>query len=212
MESPIWTITDAPQSPFTESLLEIKLAIDSMTRSGKRLQVIGITSTRPKEGKSTIAAALALLIAHTEARVVLLDCNLRNRSLSAALAPAAAFGILDVMTGAASVSETTWTDSISQLAFLPVGSNSRPIYASDVLTSEKLDKLFQTLREAYEYVVVDLPAVTPFADFRAAARLLDSFILVVEWGRTNIGVVERALEVCSDIDEIMLGVTLNKAT
>src|SRR6266852_6669103 len=112
------------------------------------------------------------------------------------------------MTGAASVSETTWTDSISQLAFLPVGSNSRPIYASDVLTSEKLDKLFQTLREAYEYVVVDLPAVTPFADVRAAAHLLDSFILVVEWGRTNIGVVERALEVCSDIDEIMVGVTL----
>jgi len=211
-ESPIWTITDAPQSRFTESFLEIKLAIDSMNRSGRRNQVIGITSTQPDEGKSTVAAALALLMAHAGARVILVDCNLRNRSLSAALAPAAAFGILDVMTGAASVSETTWTDSISQLAFLPVGNNSRPIYASDVLTSEKLDELFQTLREAYEYVVVDLPAVMPFADVRAAAHLLDSFILVVEWGRTNIGVVERALEVCSDIDEIMLGVTLNKAT
>src|SRR6266852_4306067 len=116
-KSPIWSITDAPQSRFTESFLEIKLAIDSMNRSGRRNQVIGITSTQPDEGKSTVAAALALLMAHAGARVILVDCNLRNRSLSAALAPAAAFGILDVMTGAASVSETTWTDSISQLAF-----------------------------------------------------------------------------------------------
>ena len=210
-ESPIWTIAHAPQSRFTESFLEIKLAIDSMNRSGKRNQVIGITSTQPDEGKSTVAAALALLMAHTGARVILVDCNLRNRSLSAALAPAAEFGVLDVMSGAVSVSEITWTDATTQLAFLPVVNNSRPIYASDVLASETLDKLFQTLREAYEYVIVDLPAVAPFADVRAAAHLLDSFILVVEWGRTNISVVERALEVCSDIHENMLGVTLNKA-
>lgn len=210
-ENPIWTITDAPQSQFTESFLEIKLAIDTMNRSGERNQVIGITSTQPNEGKSTVAAALALLMAHAGAQVILVDCNLRNRSLSAALAPTAAFGILDVMTGAVSVSETTWTDSISELAFLPVGNNARSIYASAVLASEKLQKLFQTLREAYEYVIVDLPAVAPFADVRAAAHFLDSFILVVESGRTNIGVIERALKVCSDMDEIMLGVALNKA-
>jgi capsular exopolysaccharide synthesis family protein len=210
-ESPIWTIADAPQSLFTDSFLEIKLAIDTMNRGGKRNQAIGITSTQPNEGKSTVAAALALLMAHAGARVVLVDCNLRNQSLSAELAPAAAFGILDIMTGAVSVSETTWIDSISQLAFLPVGNNSRSIYPSDLLTSDKLDKLFQTLREAYEYVIVDLPAVAPFSDVRAATHLLDSFILVVEWGRTDIGVVERALKVCSDMDEIMLGVTLNKA-
>jgi Mrp family chromosome partitioning ATPase len=97
------------------------------------------------------------------------------------------------------------------LAFLPVGNNSRPIYTSDLLASDKLEKLFQSLRENYEYVIVDLPAVAPFADVCAAAHLLDSFILVVEWGRTNIGAVERAVKVCSDIDEIMLGVVLNKA-
>ncbi|KRQ97124.1 hypothetical protein CQ10_29435 [Bradyrhizobium valentinum] len=210
-ESPIWTITDAPQSRFTESFLELKLAIDTMNRSGKRNQVIGITSTQPNEGKSTVAGALALLMAHAGARVILVDCNLRNQSLSAELAPAAAFGILDIMTGAVSVSETTWTDPVSQLAFLPVGNNSRPIHACDLLTLEKLDRLFQTLREDYEYIIIDLPAVAPFADVRAAAHLLDSFILVVEWGRTDISIVQRALKVCTDMDELMLGVTLNKA-
>ena len=210
-ENPIWTITDAPQSRFTESFLEIKLAIDSMNRNGKRNQVIGITSTQPKEGKSTIAAALALLIAHTEAEVVLLDCNLRNRSLSAGLAPAAASGILDVMTGTVSLPAITWTDPLSRLSFLPAGNSSRPICASDALRSETLDELFKALRNTYEYIIVDLPAVAPFADVRAAAHLLDSFILVAECGRTNIGVVERALKVYSGINELVLGVALNKA-
>jgi capsular exopolysaccharide synthesis family protein len=210
-ESPIWTITDAPQSRFTESFLEIKLAIDTINPSGKRQQVIGITSTQPNEGKSTVAAALALRTAHAGDRVILVDCNLRNRALSTELAPTAALGILDTMSGPISVSETIWTDSISQLAFLPVGSNSRQIYASDFLSSDRLGKLFQTLREAYEYVIVDLPALASFADVRAATHLLDSIILVVEWGSTDSSVVERALKACSEIDEIILGVALNKA-
>lgn len=209
--SPIWTITDAPQSRFTESLVEIKLAIDTMNRSGERNQVIGISSAQPGEGKSTVAAALALLMAQAGARVILVDCNLRNRSLSTELAPTASFGILDVMTGAVSVSEATWTDSKSQLAFLPVGNNSRPIYASDVLASEKLNKLYQILRDAYDYVIVDLPAETISMDVRAAAHLLDSLVLVVDAGRMNVGLVERARKICSDMDEIMLGVVLNKA-
>ena len=209
--SPIWAIADAPQSRFTESLLEIKRAIDTMNRSGERNRVIGITSAQPGEGKSTVAAALALLMAQAGARVILVDCNLRNRSLSAELAPTASSGILDVMTGAVSVSEATWTDSKSQLAFLPVGNNSRAIYPSDVLASEKLIKLYQILRDAYEYVIVDLPAETISMDVRAAAHLLDSLVLVVDAERMNVGIVERARKICSGMDEIMLGVVLNKA-
>jgi len=119
--------------------------------------------------------------------------------------------MLDVMNGAASASATTWIDPASQLAFLPAGSSSRPLYVSDVLASPRLDKLFQSLREAYDYIIVDLPAVAPSADVRAAAHLVDSFILVVEWKRTSDEIAERALSVCRDLDEIMLGVTVNKA-
>ena len=129
------------------SFLEIKLAIDSMNRSGKRNQVIGITSTQLDEGKSTVAAASALLMAHAGASVVLVDCNLRNRSLSNALAPAAEFGVLDVLSGAVSVCEVTWIEPITQLAFLPVGNNSRPIYASEVLASETSIDCFKLFAE-----------------------------------------------------------------
>ncbi|WLA67669.1 Wzz/FepE/Etk N-terminal domain-containing protein [Bradyrhizobium diazoefficiens] len=208
-ESPIWTITDAPHSRFTESFLEIKLAIDSVNRTGRRNLVIGITSTQADEGKSTVAAALALLVANAGAKVVLVDCNLRNRSLSGALAPAAELGVLDVMSGTASVREAMWIEPTTQLAFLPVGNSSRPIYASEILGSESLDRMFQALRDAYEYVIVDLPAVAPFSDVRAAACALDSFIVVIEASRTNIDVAKRGLDVIRH--ENIVGVVLNKA-
>jgi capsular exopolysaccharide synthesis family protein len=208
-ESPIWTITDVPQSRFTESFLEIKIAIDSMNRSGRRNQVIGITSAHHGEGKSTVAAALALLMARTGSKAILVDCNLRNRSLSAALAPSAELGVLEVISGAASVRETTWIDSITQLAFLPVGNKSRPSYAGEVLASEIADQLFETLRETYDYIIVDLPAVAPFADVQAAVCALDSFIFVIEASCTNIDVVKRGIDVVRH--ENVIGIVLNKA-
>jgi uncharacterized protein involved in exopolysaccharide biosynthesis/Mrp family chromosome partitioning ATPase len=208
-ESPIWTVTDAPRSRFAESFLEIKLAIDSMNRNGKRNQVIGITSTYPDEGKSTIAASLALRIAQTGAKVILVDCNFRHPSLSIALAPAAEFGVLDVASGAAALRGITWTESATQLAFLPIGNNSRSHHSSGLSTSDILSKLSHGLRAAYEYVIVDLPPVAPFADVPTAVSALDSSIFVVEASRTNIDVVKGGLEIIGY--ENVLGIVLNHA-
>ncbi|WP_439399877.1 P-loop NTPase [Bradyrhizobium sp. PMVTL-01] len=208
-ESPIWPVMDAPQSRFSESLLEIKLAIDSMYRNGKRSQIIGITSTFPHEGKSTIAASLALLIAQTGAKAILLDCNFRHPSLSTLLAPAAEVGVLDVVSGAASLRGTTWIEPTTQLAFLPIGNTSRSTYRSGVPLSELLNKLSHTLRAAYEYVIVDLPPMAPCADVPTAMSALDSSIFVVEASRTNVDVVKRALEIIRY--ENVLGIVLNHA-
>jgi uncharacterized protein involved in exopolysaccharide biosynthesis/Mrp family chromosome partitioning ATPase len=206
-ESPIWTVTDAPQSRFSDSFLEIKLAIDSMNRNGKQNQVIGITSTYPDEGKSTIAASLALLIAQTGAKVILVDCNFRHPSLSTSLAPAAEFGVLDIVSGTAALPGITWIEPTTQLAFLPTGNNPRSIYPSEISIPEVFNKLSHSLRAAYEYVIVDLPAVAPFADVPTAVPALDACIFVVEAGRTDINVVKRGLDIIRY--ENVLGIVLN---
>jgi succinoglycan biosynthesis transport protein ExoP len=80
-----------------------------------------------------------------------------------------------------------------------------------VLASEEMAGLFKVLRETHEYVVVDLSPIAPFVDVRVAGHLMDSFVLVIEWGRTNIDVVKQSLEVAGDVYDSLLGVTLNKA-
>lgn len=88
------------------------------------------------------------------------------------------------------------------------GFGSNPICRTEVLTSGSLDKLFQMLREAYDYVIVDMPAVAPSAGAQSAAYALDSLIFVIETGRTNIDSAKRGLDVIRH--ENVVGIVLNK--
>jgi Mrp family chromosome partitioning ATPase len=63
----------------------------------------------------------------------------------------------------------------------------------------------------YEFVVVDLSPIAPVVDVCATTELIDSYVLVIEWGRTTIDVVEHALRAAPDISKSILGAVLNKA-
>ena len=141
----------------------------------------------------------------------MLDCDLRSPSLSSTLAPDAPLGILDVTSGRAKLDDATWVDPATGLHFLPATNGSRLAFSTEVLASEEMARLFTALRETYEYVIVDLSPLAPFVDVRAAEHLMDSLILVVEWGRTSIDVVKKSLDVAGDIHGSLIGVALNKA-
>ena len=98
------TVVDSPLSSFAEAIRSIKLTID-LHMDARPCKVIGFTSTLPNEGKSTIAAALAYLIAQVGGRVLLVDCDLRNPTLSRMLAREAAVGIFDVVSKRTSIAE-----------------------------------------------------------------------------------------------------------
>jgi len=210
-----WLTTAMPQSRFAESIQSIKLAVDpgqtkSKSKSARiRSKVIGLTSVLPNEGKSTIAASLAHLLANSGKRVIVIDCDLRNPSLSTTLAPEASVGIGDIVCGDLSLQDTIWTDPATKLDFLP-GRGSHSRNASEVLSAERTKELFDHLRLTYDYVVVDLPPLAPVADARTIAGLLDKFILVVEWGRTTAEVIEHALDGAPNVSDSLLGVVLNK--
>jgi len=172
--------------------------------------VLGITSSLPNEGKSTIATALALSIAFGQSRVILVDCDLRNPSLSRNLTPNTNVGLFDVLSGKMSVEEVIWTDPITNLAFLPVVMKSRVPHTADILGAARMRQLFDSLREHYDYVVVDLSPLASVTDVRATPHFVDSYIYVIEWGQTKTEVVETALESARGVYERLLGVVLNK--
>jgi succinoglycan biosynthesis transport protein ExoP len=203
------TVIDAPFSRFAESIRAIKLAVD-LNGAGKSTKVIGLTSSVPREGKSTVAAALGELMAQGGARVILVDCDLRNPSLSRALAPNAVHGILEVISGNKSLQETIWKDPLTNMAFLPAVTHARLANTSQILGSDETGRLFDVLRTNYDYIIVDLSPIAPVVDVRATTHLLDSFILLIEWGQTRIDVVQHALRDAPEISDNILGVVLNK--
>ncbi|MCK1597327.1 AAA family ATPase [Bradyrhizobium sp. 164] len=198
-----------PLSRFTEAIRSIKLAIDHTPAKASN-QVIGITSALPNEGKTTIAASLAHLIGHSGKRAIVVDCDLRNPSLSAAMAPKAAFGLLEVANGKRSLEEALWHDPRTNLAFLPAVRRGPILHTSEILSAENISKLFDRLRQTYDYVIVDFPPLSPLVDVRVTAPLVDCYVLVVEWGRTKIDVVQHALHTAPTISDSLIGVVLNK--
>src|SRR5215469_15200067 len=103
------TISKEPLSRFAEAIRSVKLAADLNGTNGGQ-KVIGFTSALPHEGKSTIAAALALLVAQVGRRCIMVDCDLRNPSMSRRLTPNAKVGIVDVLAGKHSLDDTIWSD------------------------------------------------------------------------------------------------------
>ena len=208
-DSAHWAVVNAPFSRFTEAMRSIKLAVD-LNDVVKANRVIGFTSSLPNEGKSTVAVALAQLMSQVGKRTIVVDCDLRNPSLSRTLAPSANSGLLEVITGKASLEEVIWTEPSINLAFLPVVVKSRLAHSNEILYSAPMKKLFEQLRESYDYVIVDFPPLAPIVDVRGATHLVDSFVFVIEWGRTKIDIVEHVLGHAPGVYENLVGVVLNK--
>jgi polysaccharide biosynthesis transport protein len=200
-------ITDAPRSRFAESIRSIKMAVDL---SGDN-RVIGLTSSVPEEGKSTIAAALAQVAARAGARVILVDCDLRNPSLSRELSPRAKLGILDVIAGKASLEDAVWKEPSSGITFLPTAINGDSVSnTNEILASCATKEFFRKLREMYEYVIVDVPPLEPIVDVRATTHLMDSYVFVIQWGRITGELIEQSLRSARSVRGKILGAVFNK--
>ena len=232
----IWTALNSPFSRFAEALRSIKVAIDGAAGSGREVvskngkplygaakassiakrkregcAIIGFTSSLPHEGKSTIAASLALVMAQAGARVILVDCDLRNPSLSQKFAPKAEHGVLDVIAGCVPLEDAVWKEASTNLRFLPVATKTRIENSSEILAAAATKVLFEDLQSNHDYVIVDLSPLVPVVDTRATTRFVDSYVCVTVWGCTKIGAVKYAFKDAPNVYENLLGVVLNKA-
>jgi capsular exopolysaccharide synthesis family protein len=205
------TINDAPSSPYAEAIRAIKLTVDHNLRSERKdTKVLGLTSCLPSEGKSTIAAAMAALIAQSGARVILVDCDLRNPTLSRTLAPDAHVGFLDVVAGNVALTDAIWSDPTTNMAFLPMVSNPLLPNGTESLGSEAARSIFDTLQIKFDYVIVDLAPLVAAVDVRATSHFIDSYVLVIEWGTTKLDAVQYALRQAPGLQENIVGTVLNK--
>ena len=203
-------VVNSPFSRFAEGFRSIKLASDLGNFGSAPNKVLGITSALPNEGKSTISEALAQTAARSGSRTILIDGDIRNPSLTTRMTPSAEAGLIDVVLGRLDWKDAVWIDPKTNLHFLPCVLASRFSNSSDVLASAQMATLFQQLRGSYDRIILDLSPLAPVIDVRATGGLADSYILVIEWAKSKIDIVDRVLNEAPIVRERMLGAVLNK--
>jgi polysaccharide biosynthesis transport protein len=198
----------APFSATAEAMRYIKVAIDLHPTGGK---VIGIVSALPGEGKTTVSAGFAAFVAKSGARILLVDADMRNPSMSRTLGYANAPGLLNMVADKSNFEDLVITDSRYKFDFLPSSTRIRPSNSSDILNSQAVKDMLKAAKNDYDYVLIDLPPILPVVDVKAAAHLFDAFVLVVEWGSTSTDEILKAVGASPILSERLLGTVLNKA-
>jgi succinoglycan biosynthesis transport protein ExoP len=203
-------VVDHPFSRFAETLRNIKVSID-VARLTREVRVIGIVSSLPKEGKTTVAANFGHLTALTGHRTLLIDGDLHTRSLTRELAPNAKTGLLEALKEPRSLGYHIQRSKETGLDFLPSCVTSRMVNSADVMASKAMADMLLVMRENYEYIVIDLAPVMPVTDAKAVSHLVDAMVYVIEWGKTTRSALQESLSGSEGIQKKLLGAVLNRA-
>ena len=203
-------VQDSPFSRFTEAVRSIKVTADIIFMD-QRSKVLGFTSALPNEGKTTISSSFAQILALGGNKVILVDADIRNPSLTRSLAPSATHGLVEAVLGQADLESVILRDPSTHLAFLPTVALSRISQSAEFLSSAAMAKMIEGLRERFDWIVLDLSPLVPVIDVRSTTRLIDAYVLVIEWGRTERDAITEALRDAPMLHDQIIGTVLNKA-
>lgn len=171
------------------------------------IKTVTVTSSRPNEGKTTVAAALANAAATGGRHVALVECDMRQRSMAAQIDVRGAHGLYAVASGKVSLDDAMTPTHQKNLDFLDVepGIPNPP----DVIASKRFRKLVRDLRADYDLVIFDTPPVGGFVDAAELATLTDGTLFVVRENFVKREVAADAIEQLRKAGANVLGSVLN---
>ena len=199
--------SDAPFQ-FTEAYKSLRTNLEFLSASGN-CKTILITSSVPEEGKTNVAVNLAITLASSGKRVVLVDCDMRKSAVSRYLRiPRSRTGLTNVIT---SHEENALSSALVRMkdtgiTVLPVG--TIPPNPAELLASSATEKIFKALQNAFDYVIVDTPPVSVVTDAAVLCRVADGVLLVVRPGVTTIQGAQLSKKNLEAVHAHILGVIM----
>lgn len=177
--------------------------------SGKDVKVICLTSCTPNEGKTSISFQLALSLAESGRKTILVDADMRKSVMQGRYkATREKYGLSHYLSGQATLDEVCCTTNVSDFHIIFAG--PVPPNPSELLGSRNFKTMVEKLREAYDYVVIDTPPLGSVIDGAVAARECDGVVVVMEAGAVS---YKFAQDVKGQLEKSgcrILGCVLNK--
>jgi capsular exopolysaccharide synthesis family protein len=206
-DSPIELISaSSPNSVMAEAYRSLRTSL-LLSSADHPPKTVLVTSALPSEGKTVTAINMAISLTQTGSRVVLVDADMRKPRAHSVFALGATPGLSAVLTGSIGLKEVLHEVSVPNLFVIPCG--VIPPNPAELLMSTRFQRMLTSLREYFDYVVIDSPPVSHVSDARILGRQTDATLLVVKAGSTPRHIAEHAAGNLADAHGRVAGVVLN---
>lgn len=201
------TIQD-PKSIAAEAYRTLRTNIQ-YSNIDESIKTLVLTSSLSDEGKTVVSTNLAVSIAYTGKKVLIIDCDLRKPNIHKKLGIFNFEGLTNVLIG-----ETSFNDVVQKSEEVPtlhmLTSGPIPPNPSELLGSKKMQTFLSILKDQYDMIILDSPPVGVVTDAAILSTKADGVLLVTSYGKTEIEVAKRSKELLENVNANIIGVILNK--
>lgn len=196
----------SPKSPITEAYRTLRTNIQ-FASIDRELKSIMVTSTGPGEGKSTTIANLAVVLAQSDKKTLLIDADLRKPTVHHTFELQNRNGLTTYLAGKDGLEQTIQKTEIANLDIMTSG--PIPPNPAELLNSKAMTKFIEEVSLKYDQVLFDTPPVIAVTDAQILASKVDGVMLVVNSGVTNKDIALKAKQQLENVKANILGVVLN---
>lgn len=201
------TSLEKPQSNISEAYRTIRTGIE-FSNLDKDLKIICITSSKKDEGKTTVLSNLGVSFAKIDKKVLLIDADLRNPSISKMFDTSNTQGLMDILLGKRNIQDCVKKTKQENLYILTGG--TIPPNPAEVLSSKKMSEFIESIKDEYDYIFIDSPPVGVVSDASIISAYSDGVIFVVGANEVDSNLAKIAKERLDSVKANIVGVILNK--
>ncbi|WP_417781928.1 GumC family protein [Terasakiella pusilla] len=196
-----------PASTISESIRTLRTSM-LLSNVDNPPKVIGVTSTVPSEGKSTVALWLAQVCAMSGQKVVIVDCDLRRPSVHRSLELENDASLVEILTEERTLDEVIQKDSKTSLSVIT--GKVTQANALDLLSSGHMETVLDQLRARYDMVILDCPPVLAVSDAKIIGQLTDKMIYGVKWDSTPRDLVKTGVRAAKEANIDLAGLVMTQ--
>jgi capsular exopolysaccharide synthesis family protein len=198
------------RSPLAEAFRQLRTSV-LLSTAGHAPKTLVVTSCVPAEGKSTTAINLAVTLAQTGARVLVIDADMRRPTIHSSFGIMNERGLCNVLANDMSEAEIlTYIQQETESGLYVLTSGPVPPNPAELLGSEQMQKVLNELKQTFDHIVIDSPPLASFTDGVLLSSICDGVVLVVHANQCSRKVVMRSQQSLEDVGAKIIGVVLNR--
>jgi capsular exopolysaccharide synthesis family protein len=196
-----------PDSPASESFRALRARIEFSKVDYQEFKTLLVTSPAAGEGKSLVAANLALSYAKSNKKTLLIDCDLRKPRINTIMNVDKTPGLVDYLFNKAKLDDIIRNIALSNFNYVTAG--TAPSNPAEVVDSHAMKRFVDTMKDLFEIIIIDSAPIVSVIDSEVLARVADGTLLVLSSKKTETKLINEAMEIVKNPQINFLGTVLN---